>query len=431
MAKKRRLRKQFRVALYWLVGIFTLAVVVLVLNLFVFNNIHFLGVHSIQADAKTYKTKSCLAFYPNTKDGKKVVEDLCSTVNKDEEAIFDYAIIPYGDYLLVEYGNNIHYFIDHNNNPLVVKEISDDGKRIVADYLRYNMKKDEIDEAYTTKFIKETSIENLDLTDCTYDVEGEELLIHFPKYEYTSRVPLKYIQKEANINLGYENEKYKKPKYVSPLRKTVAFTFDDGPFVETSSRIIDALYENDATATFFILGNRIVPSTVSLIKESIEKGNQYGSHTQSHPNLNNLSREEVIKEINQPAYDLYYGYHNDSEFDFDGLNYSMTVYRAPGGNHNASVDEVAPFMSIEWDCDTKDWSSRNKESIINEVYNFEEKNKDGLDGCIILFHDIYKPTADAIEELVPELVDKGYQFVTIDELLTVLNVDRNKAYYPW
>ena len=231
MAKKRRLRKEAKIVLAVLGGIFSLTLILLILNLFVFNNIHFLGVRSIQSDAKRYQTKSCLAFYPNTKDGKKVVEDLCSTVKEDETAIFDYALIPYGDYLLVEYGNGIQYFIDHNNNPLEVTEISDEGKKIVSDYLRYDMKKDEIDEAYTTDFIKNTRPENLDMDKCEYNVEGQNLLVYFPTYDYTTYIPLKYIQKEANINLGYENEKYVKPKYISPFRKTVAFTFDDGFFL--------------------------------------------------------------------------------------------------------------------------------------------------------------------------------------------------------
>ena len=431
MAKKRRLRKEVKIVLAVLGGIFSLTLILLILNLFVFNNIHFLGVRSIQSDAKRYQTKSCLAFYPNTKDGKKVVEDLCSTVKEDETAIFDYALIPYGDYLLVEYGNGIQYFIDHNNNPLEVTEISDEGIKIVSDYLRYDMKKDEIDEAYTTDFIKNTRPENLDMDKCEYNVEGQNLLVYFPTYDYTTYIPLKYIQKEANINLGYENEKYVKPKYISPFRKTVAFTFDDGPNNETSSKIINTLYENDAVATFFIVGSRIDSSTIGLIKDSIEKGNQYGSHTQSHPNLTYLSDDEIVKEISQPAKDLYYGYKENTKYDFDGLGYTMTVYRAPGGNHNAAVDAVAPYMTIEWDCDTRDWASRDKDAIINEVHNFDNKNPDGLDGCIVLFHDIYGSTVEAIDVLVPELVNDGYQFVTIDELLSILDVDQTKACYPW
>lgn len=431
MSKKRRLKKHFRIPLIILGCLLVVGITITFLYLFVFNNIHFLGIKSIQDDYRTYKTKSCLAFYPNSSDGRKVVEDLCNSVPEDEEAIFDYALIPYGDYLLVEYGNGIHYFVDHGYKPLEIKGISDDGRQIVSEYLRYNMKKDEIDEAYTLKFIEDTKPENIDIIKCEYDVEGEDLLVYFPQYDYTSKIPLKYIQDEAGINLGFENEKYKKPKYISPYRKTVAFTFDDGPNPETSSQIVDTLYNYDAVGTFFIVGNRIDSSTIGVIKDSIEKGNQYGSHTQSHPNLNNLLDEEVYKEIYQPAKDLYEGYHNNSEYDFDGLGYTMTVYRAPGGNHNANVDSVAPFISIEWDCDTRDWSSRDTNAIKEEVYSFEQKNPGGLDGCIVLYHDIYQPTADAIKDLVPELIDKGYQFVTIDELLPILGIDHDKAYYPW
>lgn len=406
-----------------------IGLIFLILNLFVFNNIHFFGVKSSNESAKAYKTKTCLAFYPNTKEGKNVVKGLCE--NAAEESIFDYALIPYGDYYLVEYGNNVHYYIDHNNKPLEVKTISDEGKKILSDYLRYDMKKAEVDEAYSLDFIKETKEENLDISDCKYDVDGDSLLVYYPKYDFTSRIPLKYIQEAAGVNLGYQNELYIKPKYISPNRKTVAFTFDDGPSINSTTRIINALKEYDAVATFFILGNRIGPTTINKIKESINNGNEYGSHTQSHPYLVLLSEKEIYNEIYQPAIDLKDGYHANTEFDFDGLDYSMSLYRAPYGEHNSTVDRVSPFMSIEWDCDSKDWLYRDADLIKQGIYSFEEKNPDALDGCIILFHDIYDETASCVEELVPELIDKGYQFVTVNEMLDILNVDRSRAYYPW
>ena len=427
--KKRRLKRKFIKPFIIGGGILVGAIVFLILYLFVFNNIHFLGVKSVNTGAKTYKTKSCLAFYPNTKDGKKVVKDLCD--NSQEEAIFDYALVPYGDYYLVEYGNNVHYYIDHDNNPLVINNITDEGRTILAEYLRYDMKKDEIDEAYSLDFIEKTKPENLDIDSCTFNVEGNELLVYFSQYDYTARIPLKYIQKYAGINLGYENETYVKPKYISPNRKTVAFTFDDGPNIKTSSQIVDAFYKYDAVGTFFVVGNRLEHDSVELIKSSIEKGNQYGSHTQSHPYLVLLSPSEAYAEINQPAIDLRDGYHAGGKYDFDGLGYQMTLYRAPYGEHNSAVDEIAPFMSIEWDCDSKDWALRDKDGIKENLYDFESKNNGGLDGCIVLFHDIYQETADAVTELIPELIKKGYQFVTVDELLDILNVDKNKAYYPW
>lgn len=429
--KKRKLNKKLIKPLKITGAVVGIIVVFTLLYLFVFNNIHFIGVRSIHDDAKTYKTKTCLAFYPNTKDGKQVVKDLCSKQG-DNEAIFDYALIEYGDYYLVEYGDGVHYYIDHDNNPLKVETIKDEGKRIVSEYLRYNMKKAEIDEAYTSKFIDETDSSNLDISECTYEIQDQNLLMYFPKYDFVSSIPLKYIQKDAGINLGYENETYVKPTYVSKNRKVVALTFDDGPSTKNSKTIIDSLYKYDGNATFFVLGGRLENKSVELIKDSIEKGNQYGSHTESHPNLNALSAEEIEKEIMSPANDIYNGYHVGSEYDFDGLKYNMTVYRAPYGNHNAYVDEAAPLINITWDCDTKDWDLLDAESVINEIHRFEEKNTDELNECIILFHDIYESTAEAIEKLVPELIDKGYQLITVDQLLNRLNISKQtKASYPW
>lgn len=401
----------------------------LALYLCVFNNIHFLGVKSVNRDAKTYKTKTCLAFYPDTKDGRKIAKDLCD--NTSEETIYDYALVPYGDYYLVEYGNNVHYYIDHDNKPLKIESMPDESKTILSEYLRYDMKKAEIDEAYTLDFIKETSADNLDISKCTYSVEGQDLLVYYPKYDFTSRIPLKYIQEIAGINLGFTNEQYVKPKYISKNRKTVALTFDDGPNEKTSPQLVEALYEVDGNATFFILGNRLYPNTVEIIKDSISKGNQYGSHTQTHPYLRLISKEEEYKEIVQPAIDLKDGSHNGDEYDFDGLGYVMTVYRAPYGEHKKPEETSSPYMSIEWDCDSKDWDLRDPEAIVNVVHNFEEKNKDGLDGCIVLMHDLYQETVDAAKILIPELVEKGYQLVTVDEILDILQVDKAKAYYPW
>lgn len=429
MKKKRRLRPELRKPLFILGLVLTLIIIYTILNLFVFNNIHFFGIKSVNGDAKMYKTKTCLAFYPDTKDGKRVVKDLCS--KSEEESIYDYALVPFGDYYLVEYGNNIHYYIDKNNKPLVVNSIADEGKKILSDYLRYDMKKDEIDKAYTMEFINETNPENLDISECEYNVDGEDLTVYYPKYEYTSRIPLKFIQKAAGIDLGYNNELYIKPKYISPKRKVVAFTFDDGPYEKTSPQIVDSLYSVDGAGTFFIVGSRLEPKTMKIVKDSIEKGNQYGSHTQSHPYLVLLSAEEVYSEINQPAIDVRDGYHSGGEYDFDGIGYQMSKYRAPYGEHNSYVDSAAPFMSIEWDCDSKDWASRDSKTIKETVYDFESKNPGGLDGCIVLFHDIYQETADAVKELVPELTEKGYQFITVDELLDYLKIDKSRAYYPW
>lgn len=429
MKKKRRLNRKLLLPLKIIGIICTLVIVLSVVYIFVFNNPHFIGVKSQNRDAKKYETKTCIAFYPNTKGGVDVAKELCES--SEEERIYDYALIQYGDYYLVEYGNNVHYYIDSNFKPLKVDSISDEGIKILSEYLRYDMKRDEINEAYTLKFINDTKPENLDLTECKYSIEEEYLAVYFPKYDYTVKVPLKYMQEATGINLGYKNELYIKPKYISPNRKIVAFTFDDGPNTTISPLIIDTFYQYDSVATYFVVGNMLTPSTIEIVEDSINKGNQYGSHTQSHPYLVLLDEKEAYDQIMQPAIDLRDGYHEGSEYDFDGLGYMMNIYRAPYGEHNATLDSIAPFMSIEWDCDSRDWAIRDGQGIVDSINDFKEKNRDALDGCIVLFHDMYQETADAMKILVPQLIEEGYQFVTVSELLDILKVDKTKAYYPW
>lgn len=424
--KRRRLRKSLRLPL---IVICLLIIVVSVLGIYKFISPKEKSIHS---DAKRYSTKYCVTFYPDSQKGKEVAKSLCDGVEPSEEkVVFDYSLIPYGDYNLVEYGMGVHYYLDKNNNPLKIEGLEEEGKKIVSDYLRYSMKKSEIDEAYTKKFLTDTKPENLDMSECTYNVEGSDLLINFPKYNHAVSIPLKYIQDYANINLGYENVPYVKPSYISKNRKIVALTFDDGPNPETSKRIVDALSEYDGKGTFFVQGYRLDSTTIPFIKYALEKGMQYGSHTQNHKNLRKISDEEVISQIKQPAIDLYYGY-DDPQYGFEALGYTMTVYRAPYGEHDARVDSLAPYINISWDCDSKDWATRDKNLIKQAVYNFKEKNKDGLDGCIVLMHDIYSETAAAVEELTAELFEEGYQFVSVDELLNILNISKEtRDYYPW
>ena len=93
------------------------------------------------------------------------------------------------------------------------------------------------------------------------------------------------------------------------------------------------------------------------------------------------------------------------------LGHKPTLFRAPYGNANLKVRENWNYPIIKWNIDSLDWKSRNKDKILTEI-----RKIDKYDGCIILLHSIYSTTADAVEILVPELIDRGYQLVTISEL---------------
>ena len=87
------------------------------------------------------------------------------------------------------------------------------------------------------------------------------------------------------------------------------------------------------------------------------------------------------------------------------------MFRLPYGNVNLKVKENLEYPLIKWNVDSLDWKSRNKNKILTQI-----RNTGSYDGKIILLHSIYGTTADAVETLVPELIDKGYQLVTVSEL---------------
>ena len=425
---KYRIKKKFKEPKFLIKFIIVSLAVLTFLVLFVFTNIRFLGVKSANEGARRYQSRSCLAFYPNTENGRQKAKDMCKEAPNN--SMFDYALVPYGDYYLVEYGNGTNYYINKvTSEEIKIDSISEEGIKIISDYLRYEMKKDEIDEAYTLEFIEDTKPSNININECEYKVNGKYLDVYFPKYDYVTHVPLMYMQKEANINLGYDDELYVKPRYISSRRKIVAFTFDDGPNGEVSKKIIDYLYDYDAVGTFFVQGINLYSSNVDLIKDSISKGNQYGSHTQDHADLNKLSSNEIYNEIIGPVNDLLNGYHANSKYDFDAIGYEMKIYRPPYGNHNDYVDSVAPLIAITWDCDSNDWKYRDAQLDAGEVLNFESMKT--LDGKIVLFHDLYNETAQAMEILIPKLISKGYQFVTVDDILESKEISHDSTFYPW
>lgn len=384
-------------------------------------------VKSIHSDAKKYENNSCVVFYPKSDYAKKYAKSLCDNVEKDN-LVYDYTLVPYGNNYLVDYGDGHSYLADANYKLLTVTSYSEEGKYILSDYLRYYMKKAELDKAYSLEFIEETYHENLDISECTYDISSTTLNVYFPKYDYTISVPLKYIGEYLDVDLGVEQEEYVKPTYVSNNRKLLCLTFNDGPSISTTGKVVDTLYKYDSVGTFYVIGENLDASTIDIVKETIAKGNQIGSLTESGYNLY-LYKEtsDVIEQIIKPANDIYSG----KTGSFNGLGYNVNTYRAPGGDHKA-IDDVAPLMAIEWDLDVDKSSESTVTSIIEKINDFKSKNKDELNECILVLRDTRSNTADALEELLPELIKEGYQIVTVNELLSSLKIDIKKGTsYPW
>lgn len=186
---------------------------------------------------------------------------------------------------------------------------------------------------------------------------------------------------------------------IDPKKPMVALTFDDGPNPSATPRILDTLEKYKAVATFFDLGTcmRAYPN---ITKREKAIGCEIGSHTYSHKNLNNLSEKEIQDDINA-AVSIYE----------NTLGEKLKLVRPPYGNANGKVKATLDYALINWDVDTLDWKTKNVDSILKEIRSYKS-----LDGRVILMHSIYNSTADAVEILVPELIKKGYQLVTVSEM---------------
>lgn len=191
-----------------------------------------------------------------------------------------------------------------------------------------------------------------------------------------------------------------KKQTLNPDKKHIALTFDDGPHGTVTPKILDILADYDAQATFFVLGNRIEFHPEVLIRMKKE-GHEIGNHSWSHPQLTNLSEEEVKAQIN----------HTNIEIEKVIGETETMLIRPPYGAMNEMTKQYINQPIIHWSVDTNDWKTQNPESILEEVQN------QVFDGSIIRMHDVYPSTAEGLADVLAWLNSEGYQVVTVSQLL--------------
>ena len=190
--------------------------------------------------------------------------------------------------------------------------------------------------------------------------------------------------------------------------KIIAFTLDDGPHGKTRDliRIFQTFNQEnpdfEAHATLFNLGQNISPAYKMVLQSAVEVGFEMGNHTYTHANLTAISDEEYNKEINRTDILLK---------EIDGKD--RHLIRPPGGNYNDHVLSLAPAPMVYWSngLDTIDWQSQITE---NDIYSCVMNNL--RPGGIVLMHQQYDKTIATVERLLPALMRKGFQVVTVSEL---------------
>ncbi len=193
-------------------------------------------------------------------------------------------------------------------------------------------------------------------------------------------------------------------KDLDPDKPMVALTFDDGPFTQVTRSILATLKKYDARATFFVVGNR-VPAYSETLQMEYDQGCQIASHTYSHVYLSSLNKKQILRQIRK----------TDKEVKKVTGEKTMMV-RPPGGFVSSTMRKTVPVPMIYWSVDTEDWKSRNTHKVLKRCQNIQ-------DGDIVLMHDLYTTTAQAVEKLVPRLKKKGFQMVTVEELFYYKGID--------
>lgn len=183
-------------------------------------------------------------------------------------------------------------------------------------------------------------------------------------------------------------------------RPQIALTFDDGPS-EVTMRVLDALEKAGAKATFFVQGIMVARRKREL-QRMVQGGFQIGNHTWDHEYISKIPEEELRRVISKT---------NDAIRDACGV--VPEVMRPPGGVWSDAALAVLGEMGLSmvfWDVDPRDWETRDAQMTIDYVLDKAE------DGNIVIMHDLYEPTADAAEVIIPELVARGFELLTVSEL---------------
>ncbi|MFZ0835619.1 MAG: polysaccharide deacetylase family protein [Mycobacterium sp.] len=184
--------------------------------------------------------------------------------------------------------------------------------------------------------------------------------------------------------------------------KCVAFTFDDGPGPYTD-RLLQVLNDNDAKATFFLIGNKVAANPAGA-KRIVDAGMEVGSHTWEHPNMTTLPADAIASQFTRA---------NDAITAATGQ--TPKLWRPAGGLTDDAVNKVAAqqgLAAILWDVIPFDWINDANTAATRYMLMSQIKP-----GSVVLFHDTYSSTVDLVYQFIPVLKANGYRLVTVSKLL--------------
>ncbi|WOP17229.1 polysaccharide deacetylase family protein [Raineyella sp. LH-20] len=183
--------------------------------------------------------------------------------------------------------------------------------------------------------------------------------------------------------------------------KCIGMTFDDGPSQYTS-RLVDILDANNVNATFFVVGQNVV-NFAATTQRSFANGNEIMNHSWDHPDLVTLGPSDIASELSRTS---------DAIESIVGVR--PVLMRPPYGSYNSTVTSLAGHQGMAvvlWNVETSDWDVQVTAKVIDNATSRAQP------GGLILMHDLYPTTVDAVPSIITTLKAKGYALVTASDVL--------------
>ena len=185
----------------------------------------------------------------------------------------------------------------------------------------------------------------------------------------------------------------------------IAMTFDDGPHPHNTPRLLDMLRARNIKATFFVVGN-CVDLYPQVVRRTVAEGHEIGNHTYTHRLLTKCSDAEITSELTRCR-----------DAVARAANYQQRVLRPPYGSllqrQREMVRSTFGYPTILWSVDPLDWKRPGPSVVTSRIL------AGTTSGAIILSHDLHAPTIDAMPATLDGLLERGFQFVTVSQLLAM------------
>lgn len=199
----------------------------------------------------------------------------------------------------------------------------------------------------------------------------------------------------------------------NPGGKYASITFDDGPHAVLTPRLLDIFKKKKCKATFFVMGIK-AKLHPDILKRMKDEGHEVANHSWDHPVLSHITPGELHNQMESTTTAIY-----------QATNFTPVVMRPPYGNSNNKVNKQIykdeNLTVIMWSIDPKDWARPPQETVKNNIL---EKFKSG---SIILMHDVHPGTITLMPSLLDELLVKGFQLVTVSEMIQLDKINKLKT----